>query len=87
MCFDAQLPLVHIKLQRADHCREKPPLAAPRPDVLAWPSPTISRYLVFVTALLSSGLFVGGWLFGGLLGGGFLGSWFVVVTATGGEDQ
>ena len=28
MCFDAQRPLVHIKLRRADHCREKPPLAA-----------------------------------------------------------
>ena len=41
---------------------DTPPLAAARPDVLAWPSPTISRYLVFVTALLSSGLFVGGWV-------------------------
>ena len=33
-----------------------------RPDVLAYPSPTTSRYLIFATALLSSGLFVGGWL-------------------------
>lgn len=33
----------------------------PRPDVLAYPSPTTSRYLVFVTALLAAGLFVGNW--------------------------
>ena len=35
---------------------------AVRPDVLAYPSPTTSRYLVFATALLSTGLFVGGWV-------------------------
>jgi len=33
-----------------------------RPDLLAYPSPTTSRYLIFATALLSSGLFVGGWV-------------------------
>jgi hypothetical protein len=36
--------------------------AAVRPDVLAYPSPTTSRYLIFATALLSAGLFVGGWV-------------------------
>ncbi len=35
---------------------------AGRPDVLAYPSPTTSRYLVFAAALLSAGLFVGGWV-------------------------
>ena len=33
-----------------------------RPDVLRYPSPTTSRYLIFATALLSTGLFVGGWV-------------------------
>jgi Zn-dependent protease with chaperone function len=34
----------------------------PRPDVLAYPSPTTSRFLVFLVALLSAGVFVGVWL-------------------------
>ena len=34
----------------------------PRPDVLAYPSPTTSRYLIFLAALLSAGLFVGNWV-------------------------
>jgi Zn-dependent protease with chaperone function len=34
----------------------------PRPDVLAYPSPTTSRFLVFLAALLSAGLFAGTWL-------------------------
>jgi Zn-dependent protease with chaperone function len=34
----------------------------PRPDVLAYPSPTTSRFLVFLAALLSAGVFVGVWL-------------------------
>ena len=33
-----------------------------RPDVLAYPSPTTSRYLIFVAALLASGLFVGNYV-------------------------
>jgi Zn-dependent protease with chaperone function len=40
----------------------------PRPDVLAYPSPTTSRYLVFVVALLTAGLFVGNWLHNELVG-------------------
>jgi Zn-dependent protease with chaperone function len=40
----------------------------PRPDVLAYPSPTTSRYLVFLTALLAAGLFVGNWFHLQLLG-------------------
>ena len=35
---------------------------APRPDVLGYPSPTTSRYLILAVALLASGLFVGNWL-------------------------
>lgn len=34
----------------------------PRPQILAVPSPTISRFLLLVAALLSSGLFVGTWI-------------------------
>jgi Zn-dependent protease with chaperone function len=34
----------------------------PRPDVLAYPSPTTSRFLIFLAALLSAGLFVGNWV-------------------------
>jgi peptidase M48-like protein len=37
------------------------PQPRPRPNLLSYPSPTTSRYLVFVTALLASGLFVGNW--------------------------
>ena len=40
----------------------------PRPDVLGYPSPTTSRYLIFAAALVASGLFVGNyvhnWVFG-----------------------
>ena len=34
----------------------------PRPDVLAYPLPTTSRFLIFVAAMLAAGLFVGAWL-------------------------
>src|SRR5919108_6407318 len=34
----------------------------PRPNVLAYPPPTTSRYLIFLVALLSAGLFVGTWV-------------------------
>ena len=33
-----------------------------RPDVLGYPSPTTSRYLIFVVALLGAGLFVGNYV-------------------------
>jgi hypothetical protein len=33
-----------------------------RPDVLAMPSPTVSRFVLLLAALLSSGLFVGTWV-------------------------
>lgn len=35
---------------------------AARPDLLAYPSPTTSRFLLLIVALLGSGLFVGDWL-------------------------
>lgn len=35
------------------------PSREPRPDLLAYPAPTTTRYLVLVIALLSAGLFVG----------------------------
>lgn len=38
------------------------PPERPRPDVLAYPSPTTSRFLVFLAALLSAGVFAGTWL-------------------------
>src|SRR5919108_3278395 len=38
------------------------PADRPRPDVLAYPSPTTWRFLVFLAALLSAGVFVGNWL-------------------------
>jgi hypothetical protein len=34
---------------------------SPRPDVLGYPSPTTSRYVILAAALLASGLFVGNW--------------------------
>jgi Peptidase family M48 len=34
----------------------------PRPDVLAYPPPTTWRFLLFLAALLSAGLFVGDWV-------------------------
>jgi Zn-dependent protease with chaperone function len=34
----------------------------PRPDVLAYPSPTSARFLIFLAALLSAGFFVGNWV-------------------------
>ncbi len=42
--------------------------APPRPDVLGYPSPTTSRYLVLAAALLASGLFVGNFVHTWLLG-------------------
>ena len=33
-----------------------------RPDVLGYPSPTTSRYLILAAALVASGLFVGNWV-------------------------
>lgn len=48
-----------------------------RPDVLSYPSPTTSRYLVFVTALLAAGLFVGNYVHGLVWGD----SWLEVVAA------
>ncbi len=33
-----------------------------RPDVLGYPSPTTSRYVILAAALLASGLFVGNWV-------------------------
>jgi Zn-dependent protease with chaperone function len=58
-----------------------PPAAAaapdrPRPDVLAYPSPTTSRYLVFLVALVSAGMFVGIWAHNQILWD----EWFAVVT-------
>jgi hypothetical protein len=41
---------------------ERTPSDLARPNVLAYPSPTTSRYLIFATALLCAGLFVGGWV-------------------------
>jgi Zn-dependent protease with chaperone function len=38
------------------------PLDRPRPDVLAYPSPTTSRFLIFLAALLTVGMFVGFWV-------------------------
>jgi|GEM_PF-567007 len=40
----------------------------PRPDVLAYPSPTTSRFLIFLAALLSAGMFVGNWVHNQVLG-------------------
>ena len=36
--------------------------AAARPDVLAYPSPTTSRFLVFLATLIAAGAFIGNWL-------------------------
>lgn len=47
----------------------------PRPDVLAYPSPTTSRFLIFLAALLSAGLFVGTWVHNQLV----FDDWFAVV--------
>jgi len=33
-----------------------------RPDVLAYPSPTTSRFLVFLATLIAAGAFIGNWL-------------------------
>jgi Zn-dependent protease with chaperone function len=38
------------------------PPERPRPNVLAYPSPTTWRFLVFLAALLSAGVFAGTWL-------------------------
>jgi hypothetical protein len=48
----------------------------PRPDVLAYPSPTTSRYLVFLVALVTAGMFVGIWAHNQLLWE----EWFAAVT-------
>lgn len=47
----------------------------PRPDVLAYPSPTTSRYLIFLAALLSAGLFIGNWVHNQILDR----EWFAAV--------
>lgn len=47
----------------------------PRPDVLAYPSPTTSRFLIFLVALLSAGMFVGTWVHNQLI----FDDWFAVV--------
>jgi Zn-dependent protease with chaperone function len=39
-----------------------------RPDVLAYPSPTTSRFLVFLATLLTAGAFIGNWVHGEVLG-------------------
>jgi Zn-dependent protease with chaperone function len=44
------------------HSRAETASVPPRPRVLAMPSPTVSRFLVLVAALLSAGLFVGTWV-------------------------
>ena len=49
--------------------------APPRPDLLAYPSPTTLRFVVFLAALLSAGTFVGTWLHNQLL----FDDWFKVV--------
>jgi Zn-dependent protease with chaperone function len=51
------------------------PPERPRPDVLAYPSPTTSRFLIFLAALLSAGLWVGTWVHNQLL----FEDWFEVV--------
>jgi hypothetical protein len=48
----------------------------PRPDVLAYPSPTTSRYLIFLAALLSAGVFVGNWIHNQVVGD----EWIAEVT-------
>ncbi len=40
-----------------------------RPDILAYPSPTTTRFLVLVGALLTAGLFVGTWVHNGSAAG------------------
>ncbi len=40
----------------------------PRPNLLAYPSPTTSRFIVFLAALLTAGAFVGGWVHNQVLG-------------------
>jgi Zn-dependent protease with chaperone function len=42
---------------------------AVRPDVLAYPSPTTTRFLILVAALLTAGLFVGTWVHNGSTAG------------------
>src|SRR5437763_5835109 len=45
-----------------------PQRSGPRPNVLAYPSPTTSRFIVFLAALLTAGAFVGGWVHNQVLG-------------------
>jgi Zn-dependent protease with chaperone function len=47
-----------------------------RPDVLAYPSPTASQFLVFVAALLTAGAFVGSWVHNEVVGN----EWEATVT-------
>jgi Zn-dependent protease with chaperone function len=35
---------------------------AARPDVLAYPSPTASQFVVFIAAMITAGIFVGSWI-------------------------
>ena len=51
------------------------PSDRPRPNVLAYPSPTTSRFLIFLAALLSAGVFVGNWVHNQLV----FDEWFAVV--------
>lgn len=46
--------------------------SVPRPNLLAYPSPTTSRFIVFVVALLTAGAFVGGWVHSQVLGNQWL---------------
>lgn len=36
--------------------------ATARPDVLAYPSPTASQFVVFIAAMITAGIFVGSWM-------------------------
>ena len=51
----------------------------PRPDVLAYPSPTTSRYLIFLAALLSAGVFVGNWIHNQVVGDELQPLWVAVL--------
>lgn len=54
---------------------------SPRPEVLGYPSPTTSRYVILAAALLASGLFVGNWVHTQVRGD----QWLRVVVACEGQ--
>jgi Zn-dependent protease with chaperone function len=59
---------------------------APRParlNVLAFATPTTTRYLAFLAALLSAGIFVGGWVYNQTQGR----HWVAVVVSCAGQAQ